>query len=510
MHNKDCTCWNCPAIDLAGKVDFRACGQSVEDFRKKMGIDEDSFQLVAECKRRPELGLFDPMSVTFEECPEWQKSPYGYLLKDMRVMILGIDGYLGWTLALWLGSLGIQVSGVDNYNRRNWVKERGAHTVVPISRMSERLQSAKEVLDININFREIDILNERDRLKEFVDEIKPEAIVHYGECPSAPYSMIDIDHAIYVQKNNVLGTLGVLFLMRDLVPETSIIKLGTMGEYGTPLTGRPLFEGMFPADAVLKWNDREWSLGGELTPRDPVSFYHVSKVQDTYNIVEACKYWWLRSFDVMQGVIYGVHTTQVSADPRLRTRLDIDEWFGTVVNRYVAQATVGIPLTLYGAGEQIRGFIALEDAMQCMTRLIASPPEPGQYAVVNQMSGYYSVRELAKTVAKIGKEEFNLPIKIQRVENPRVESERHPFEPIYENLPKKFGFEPSVTLEDEIYRMFKLLTQPEIKRRIEEKKHHIIPKTWWSGEKRKVETIEIFELEEEIKKSEGQSESYRR
>ena len=508
MHNKGCTCWNCPAIDLAGKVDFRACGQSVEEFRQKMGLD-DSFQMMAECKRKPELGLFDPMSITFEECPEWQKSTYGYLLKDMRVLILGIDGYLGWTLALWLGALGLQVSGVDNYSRRNWIKERGAHTVIPISRMSERLQAAKEILDININFREIDILTEHERLKEFIDEVKPEAIVHYGECPSAPYSMIDVDHAKYVQKNNVLGTLGVLFLMRDLVPETSLIKLGTMGEYGTPLTGRPLFEGMYPADAVLKWDNREWSLGGELTPRDPVSFYHISKVQDTYNVVEACKYWWIRSYDVMQGVIYGVHTDQVSADPRLRTRLDIDECFGTVLNRFVAQAMTGIPLTLYGAGEQIRGFIALEDAMQCMIRLIASPPEPGQYAVVNQMSGFYSLRELAKTVAKIGREEFNLQVKIQRVENPRVESERHPFEPIYENLPKKFGFKPRVAIEEEIYRMFKLLNKPEIKRRIEEKKHHIIPKTWWSGEKRKVETIEIFELEEEIKKSERKSKSYR-
>ncbi len=508
MHNKDCTCWNCPAIDLAGKVDFRACGQSVAEFRKKMDL-EDSFQIMAECKRRPGLGLFDPISIAFKECPEWQKSPYGYLLKNMRVMILGIDGYLGWTLALWFGSLGLKVSGVDNYNRRNWIKERGAHTVVPISRMSERLQAAKEVLDININFREIDILNDRHRLKEFIDEVKPEAIVHYGECPSAPYSMIDADHAIYVQNNNVLGTLGLLFSMRNIVPETSIIKLGTMGEYGTPLTGRPLFEGMFPADAVLKWKNREWSLGGELTPRDPVSFYHVSKVQDTYNVLEACKYWWLRSYDVMQGVIYGVHTDQVSADPRLRTRLDIDEWFGTVINRFVAQAIVGIPLTLYGTGEQIRGFIALEDAMQCMTRLIACPPEPGQYAVVNQMSGYYGMRELAKTVAKIGKEEFNLPVKIQRVENPRIESERHPFEPIYENLPKKFGFKPSVSLEEEAYRMFKLLTRPEIRRRIEEKKHHIIPKTWWSGEKRKVETIEILELEKEIKRSEARFGNYR-
>lgn len=492
LHNVDCTCWNCPAIDLTGKVDFRACGQSREVFSQELGEDADVY-VVAECKRRPELGLYDPMTITFEECPEWRPTPYGYLLKDMKVMVLGIDGYLGWTLALWLGSLGCKVSGVDNYSRRNWVRERGAHTVVPIATMTERLHAAKEVLGININFRGIDILNQRNLLREFIEEVKPEAVVHYGECPSAPYSMIDLEHATYVQQNNVLGTLGVLFMMRDLVPETSLIKLGTMGEYGTPLTGRPLFEGIFPADAILKWGDREWSLGGELTPRDPVSFYHVSKVQDTFNIYEACKYWWLRSYDVMQGVIYGVHTEQVAADPRLRTRLDIDEWFGTVMNRLVAQAVIGFPLTMYGAGEQIRGFIALEDAMQCMTRLIAHPPEPGQYDVVNQMSGYHSIRELAETVAKIASREFNLPVKIQRVENPRVEADIHPFEPIYDKLAERFEFRQKVSVEEEVYRMLELLTQPHIKQRIEEKKHLILPRTWWSGMKKEVEPLEVIE-----------------
>jgi len=491
-HNLECTCWNCPAIDLTGKVDFRSCGQSREVFSQG-SIDDSEAHIVAECKRRPKLGLFDPMSVTFAECPEWKLTPYGYLLRDMRVMILGIDGYLGWTLALWLGSLGVKVTGVDNFSRRDWVKERGARTIVPISRMTERLHAAKEVLGIDIEFRETDILNQRNLLREFIEEIKPEAIVHYGECPSPAYSMIDLDHATFVQRNNVLGTLGVLFMMRDLAPESSLIKLGTMGEYGTPLTGRPLFEGMFPADAVLHWEGQEWSLSGELTPRDPGSFYHVSKVQDTYNIYEACKYWWLRSYDVMQGVIYGVHTPQVAADPRLRTRLDIDEWFGTVINRFVTQAVIGFPLTLYGAGEQIRGFIGLEDAMQCMTRLIVHPPEPGQYDVVNQMSGFYSVRYLAETVARIASREFNLPVIIQRVENPRVESDIHPFKPIYNKLPARFGFKPKVTLEDEIYRTLELLTQPHVKERIEEKKHLILPRTWWSGLKKQVETLEVIE-----------------
>lgn len=509
MHNEKYTCWNCPAINLVGKVDFRACGQSTEKFDKRADSGDETY-VMAECNRRRELGMFDPMSITFEECPEWENSPYGYRLKNMRVMILGIDGYLGWTLALWLGSLGFTVSGVDNYNRRNWVKERGSHTVVPISRMTERLHLAKEILGIDINFREIDILKERERLKEFIEEVKPEAIVHYGECPSAPYSMIDVDHAIEVQKNNVLGTLGLLFIMRDTVPESSLLKLGTMGEYGTPLTGRPLFEGMFPADAVLHWDNREWSLGGELTPRDPVSFYHCSKVQDTFNVYEACKYWWLRSYDIMQGVIFGVHTDQVAADGCLRTRLDIDEWFGTIINRFVAQAVIGIPLTLYGTGEQIRGFIALRDAMECMTRLICAPPEPGEYAVVNQISGVHSVRQLAYTVAKVGQKYFDLPVQIQRVENPRVEADRHPFEAIYKKLPTNYGFEPKVSVEEEVHRMFELLTQPHVKERIEEKRHLIIPTTWWSGIKKKVQRLELIDLEKEVKEDEQKYKVYRR
>lgn len=484
-HNSEKTCWNCPAAVLKGNVDFRACGQSREKFE-----DED-YEVMIECSRRPELGHFQP-TITFQQCPEWVETEYGFLLKDMRVMILGIDGYLGWTLALKLASLGCQVSGIDNNYRRECVAEKGSQSVVPIQDIEDRIHAANEVLGVNINFREIDI-RDREKLREFMEEVKPEAIVHYAECPSAPYSMVDADHAIHVQDNNVLGTLGLLWIMKDVCPEASLIKLGTMGEYGSPLTGRPIFEGLFPADATLQWDGREWSMGGELTPRDPVSFYHCSKVQDTFNVYEACKYWWLRSYDVMQGVIYGVHTEQLAKDERLRTRLDMDEWFGTVVNRFVTQAITDIPLTIYGSGSQIRGLISLEDAMECMVRLIASPPEPGQYGVVNQVSGLHKVRTLAETVAKVGSEKFNKKVVIQRLENPRVEAEEHPLEVVSTNLPHEFGFEPKVPLEKEITRMFELLTKPELKKRILEKKHVILPKTWWTGEKKDTEVLEVYD-----------------
>jgi len=266
-----------------------------------------------------------------------------------------------------------------------------------------------------------------------------------------------------------------------------------MGEYGSPLTGRPLFKGLFPADAMIKWDEREWSLGGETTPRDPVSFYHASKVQDTFNVLEACKYWWLRSFDVMQGVIYGVYTEELVVDKRLRTRYDIDEWFGTVINRFVAQAVAGIPLTIYGQGEQIRGFIALNDAMQCMIRLIVSPPEPGQYDVVNQVSGLYKINDLAEAVAKVGNNKFNLNVSIQRIENPRVEADNHPLEVVSRKLPRFFGFTPQIKLKEEIERMIEVLLEEEIKNRIDLKKHTILPVTTWQGEKRKMQELEKYE-----------------
>ncbi|MFX0039693.1 MAG: NAD-dependent epimerase/dehydratase family protein [Promethearchaeota archaeon] len=487
LHNAEKTCWNCPAAKLMGNVDFRACGQA-RDLGLELGEDQE---IVIECRRRQELGYFEP-NITFEQCPEWEPTDYGYVLKNMKVMILGIDGYLGWTLALKLGKLGFQVSGLDNYTRRDCVMEKGAHTIVPIKRMTERLKLAKEKLGINIIFRKLN-LNDASKVKEFIDEIKPEAIVHYAEIPSAPFSMADSDHAVRVQENNVLATLKLLWIMKDIIPESNLIKLGTMGEYGTPLTGRPLFEGLFPADAIIKWDEREWSLGGETTPRDPASFYHVSKVQDTFNILEACKYWWLRSYDVMQGVIFGVYTEELAVNKKLRTRYDIDEWFGTVINRFVAQAAAGIPLTIYGKGEQIRGFIALNDAMQCMIRLIISPPEPGQYDVVNQVSGLYKISNLAESVAKVGIEKFGLKVKIQRIENPRVEADIHPFEVVSKKLPRTFGFTPQIKLEEEIERMLQVLLEEDIKSRIELKTHTILPVTTWQGEKRDMRELEKYD-----------------
>jgi UDP-sulfoquinovose synthase len=468
-------------VEFKGHVDFRACGQAA--FRRAA-----EGQLVVECRRRPEIGYFDPLSITFESCSEWKKTDCGYMLEGMKVLILGMDGYLGWPLALKLAKLGCKVYGIDNMLRRKLVAERGAQSVTEIRTMQERIEAARQHLGVEIEFREMDLLD-RDALFAWIREIRPESIVQFAEIPSAPYSMADVDKAVNTIQNNVVGTLGLLFGVRDHAPEASIIKLGTMGEYGSPLTGRPLFEGLFPGDAVLQYQGQEWSLGGELTPRDPVSFYHVSKVQGTFSVYEACKYWWLRSYDVMQGVIYGNWSDELQAHPDLNTRFDIDEWWGTVVNRFVAQASIGMPLTIYGSGNQMRGYITLRDAMQCITRLIAAPPDPGQYDVVNQVTDVFSVLQIAQMVATIGRE-FGLDVEVQRIENPRVESEEHPYEVIHEKLQDRFGFASESGFADEVRHLFRVMLQPENRDRILAQQGALFPKTRWSGEHGEMKVLE--------------------
>lgn len=483
-HNTDKTCWNCPAVEFQGHVDFRACGQAA--LRKAA-----EGQLVVECKRRPEIGLYDPMGITYGMCTEYRDTDYGRMLDGMKVMIPGIDGYLGWALALKLASLGCKVSGIDNFLRRKLVEEKQAMSVVPIGTREERIKAAKKHLGVDIDFREMDILD-RERFFPFIEEIRPESIVQYAEIPSAPYSMVNVEKAIETINNNVIGTLGLCFALRDYAPEASIIKLGTMGEYGSPLTGRPIFEGLFPGDATLEYEDDEWSLGGELTPRDPVSFYHVSKVQGTFTVYEACKYWWLRSYDVMQGVVYGIYTPEMDIDPSLSTRFDIDEWWGTVINRFVAQTVIGMPMTIFGSGNQMRGYITIADAIQCVVRMIVNPPEPGQYDVVNQLTEVLSVRRIAETVARIGKKEFGLDAMVQRLENPRVEAEEHPYEIIHDKLRERFGFTSEQKFEDEVYYMFKRLTEPKVRKNIEMIKDSLIPRTRWSGEQKELRVLETY------------------
>jgi UDP-sulfoquinovose synthase len=385
----------------------------------------------------------------------------------MNVLILGMDGYIGWSLGLHLAEKGNKVVGVDNFSRRKMVEEIGSWSATPIQTMERRMHAARAVYQDRLRFHEGDITDYKF-VADVLKTTKPEVIVHLGEQPSAPYSMIDIEHAASTQQNNVIGTLNLLFAMRDYSPDAHLVKLGTMGEYGTPPVDIP--EGFFE----VEHNGRKAKL---MFPRYPGSFYHASKVHDTFNVMLACRIWGIRSTDVMQGVLYGTRTDEISPSENSEfcTRFDFDEIFGTAINRYCAEAVIGHPLSVYGKGGQTRGFLALVDSIQCLTLISENPPDKGEYRVFNQIDETYDVTGLANAVKKIG-ERKGLTIDIQHVPNPRKEAEEHHYKVEAMHL-RNLGFKQTRTLEQELDLMLDDLMN--FKSRIKQKENVLTPKTMW-------------------------------
>ncbi len=267
----------------------------------------------------------------------------------MRILILGGDGYLGWPQSLYLSNLGHDVAIYDNFMHRHFDLEQGFQSLIPIYRLHDRISAWKDVSGRNIQLYSGDTMN-YESLATVFQVFQPEAIVHFAEQRSAPYSMIDRKHAVFTQTNNVIGTLNVLYAMKEFVPNSHLVKLGTMGEYGTP--NIDIEEGFIE----IHHKGRSDMLP---FPKQPGSFYHLSKVHDSHNILFCCKIWGLRATDLNQGIVYGVETDETTLNPRLATRFDYDQIFGTALNRFCAQAVAGYPLTIYGDGQQIRGYINL-------------------------------------------------------------------------------------------------------------------------------------------------------
>jgi len=380
-------------------------------------------------------------------------------------MIMGMDGYLGWTLSMYLADRGHDVCGVDNMSRRRMVAEIGSHSATPIRPMEKRLEAFKKAFNKELRFYYGDLL-ETNFVRLLVKKEKPDCIVHLGEIPSAPYSMIDAEHCNKVQINNVIGHNNILFAIKDHAPNCHLLKLGTMGEYGTPNLDIP--EGFFE----VEYRGRKDYLP---FPRQPGSWYHLTKVHDTWNLMFANKIWGIRATDVMQGVVHGLNTPQMVNDDLL-TRFDFDEVFGTAINRFCAQAVIGHEITPYGKGGQTRGYLALRDSMQCFTLAIENPPDEGEYRVFNQFDECYAVNELAERVSKVA-QEFGLEGKIWNIPNPRIEAEEHYYNPDMKHLPN-LGFKPTYTLEEELRITIPKLM--EFKDRIETKKHTIDPKIKWA------------------------------
>jgi len=389
----------------------------------------------------------------------------------MRVFIAGADGYLGWTLAQYLAARGHDIAGCDLFLRRKWVEEMNAQSATPIRSMKERLAAFKEQFNKELIFKKGD-LQDYNFILKFLKEFEPEAIVHLGEMPSAPYSMIDVNHCIFTQVNNIVGTLNILYAMKEACPSAHLVKLGTMGEYGTPNVDIP--EGFFE----IEYRGRTDTLP---FPRQAGSWYHQTKVHDSHNITFACRIWGLRSTDIMQGVVFGTRIDEMGDDDRLCTRFDFDQCFGTALNRFCAEAVIGHPLSPFGIGKQKRGFLPLRDSMQCLTIAINNPPKEGEYRVFNQFEEVYSITELVEKVKKVGGE-LGLDVKTSNMENPRKELEEHYYHPDHRHL-LDLGYAPTHDVEQELRIMLQDLIV--CKDRIIAKKDVFIPDIRWDGTRRK-------------------------
>jgi UDP-sulfoquinovose synthase len=332
----------------------------------------------------------------------------------MKIAVLGGDGYCGWATALYLSAKGHTVSIVDSFIRRQWDHELGAQTLTPIRPLAERLRVWRELTGRSIDSYVGDV-TDYDFLSAMMKATEPDAVVHFAEQRSAPYSMIDRKHAVATQVNNVVGTLNLLFAIREMRPDCHLVKLGTMGEYGTP--NIDIEEGYIE----IEHNGRKDTVP---FPKQPGSFYHLSKVHDSHNIMFACKIWKLRATDLNQGVVYGTVTDEVSMDEALVNRFDYDEVFGTVLNRFCVEAAIGHPLTVYGKGGQIRGFLDIRDTVRCIEIACHNPAAQGECRVYNQFTEQFSVLDIAHLVAAAAKK-LGVNTEVEHLPDPRVELEEH-------------------------------------------------------------------------------------
>ncbi|MBC6957184.1 MAG: NAD-dependent epimerase/dehydratase family protein [Chloroflexi bacterium] len=365
----------------------------------------------------------------------------------MRVMILGGDGYLGWPQAAYLSQRGYDVAVFDNQARRHFDLKHSIDSLLPIRHLHQRVERWHQLTGKTITVYHGDITH-YDALAKAITEFAPEALVHFAEQRSAPFSMIDREHAFYTQYNNVLGTLNVMYAIKDIVPDCHLVKLGTMGEYGTP--NIDIEEGFIE----ITHKGRKDVLP---FPKQPGSFYHLTKVHDSHNIQFGCRIWGMRATDLNQGIVYGAGTYETALDADLATRFDYDQIYGTALNRFCIQAAIGYPLTVYGSGGQTRGYINIKDTVRCIELAIESVPAAGEYRVFNQVTEWYSINDIAEKVQRVGGQ-MGLDVQAHQIPNPRVESENHYYNVVHTKL-LDLGLEPHLLNDEEIEGMIRLALQ---------------------------------------------------
>ncbi len=348
----------------------------------------------------------------------------------MRVIVFGGDGFCGWPTALHLSAQGHDVAIVDSLVRRKWDIELGTQSLVPIATLEHRLRRWRELTGRDIRGHVGDV-TDPEFLYGVMRREQPEAVVHFAEQRSAPYSMIDRQHAVYTQVNNVAGTLNLLYAIKEIVPGCHLVKLGTMGEYGTP--NIDIEEGYIEIQHKGRSDVLPY-------PKQPGSMYHLSKVHDSHNIHFCCRVWGLAATDLNQGVVYGVQTRETERDPLLYNRFDTDGIFGTALNRFIAEAAIGHELTVYGRGGQTRGFIQIADTVRCIELALLHPAKPGEFRVFNQFTEQFSILELAQRVMAVAPR-LGLSARVTHLPNPRVEREEHYYNAAHTAL-IQLGLEP--------------------------------------------------------------------
>ena len=365
----------------------------------------------------------------------------------MKVLILGIDGYLGWPTAMYFSNRGHEVAGVDNYFRRNASLEHDSESLTPIPNLNQRSKIWKEIAGKEIDVHIGDITN-YEFLQSIFKLYCPDTVIHYAEQPSAPYSMIDRNKAAFTLQNNLIGTLNIAYAVKEFAPDCHIIKIGTMGEYGTP-----------NIDIEEGWIEIQHKGKSDtfLFPRQASSLYHTSKIQDTDLLWFYTRTWGLRVTDLMQGPVYGMSTDESDIDDRLHSLFNYDEIFGTVLNRFIVQAVAGYPLTVYGKGTQIRGYLDIRDTMQCVYLSAMNPSASGKLRIFNQVTETFSVSELAEKVCRVGKK-LGYNVEVEKIKNPRVEKEEHYYNPTYTGL-MDLGLKPHFLTDEVLEGMFKMVEQ---------------------------------------------------
>tara|TARA_Y100000768_G_scaffold111422_1_gene82035 strand:- start:194 stop:1384 length:1191 start_codon:yes stop_codon:yes gene_type:complete len=375
-----------------------------------------------------------------------------------HVLILGGDGYLGWPTAMYFSNKGHEVTVVDNYFRRNACKELDTGMLYPVPTLIERAKiwhekTGKEIKVVIGDLADAEVLrglfNGNIEYKWCVNnkfsEI-PETIIHFAEQPSAPYSLISYKNADTTLANNIRVTNNLMWALRDYSRDTHMIKIGTMGEYGTP-----------NIDIEEGWIEIEHKGRKDkfLYPRQANSIYHTSKIMDTDLLWFGVRIWNLRVTDLMQGPVYGIETEETKIDERLKTIFNYDEIFGTIINRFITQAVVGHPLTVYGQGGQTRGYLNIKDTLQCLHKSALSPAKKGELRIFNQIVETFSVNQLAEKISNVGIKR-NHNVEIKHIQNPRKESEDHYYNPVFQGL-VDIGVKPHYLTDEIINNIFKIV-----------------------------------------------------